>query len=212
MFETSLLFEKLPEEENTKWWSWGKSKLLGVVVLVALGVACMAWGTWLLYKPLETQVSDIPLLNLDETSSIYVDVGGAVAHPGIYPLQEGERMATALEAAGGLTSDADRNYVNASLNLSAKLKDEQKIYVPFMGERIETDSLTNQTASITTRNDNLVSINSAAETELDELPKIGPATAQKIIDGRPYTTIDELVSKKIIGEAVFAEIKASIKI
>lgn len=212
MFETSLLFEKLPTEDKSSRWHWRTITLASVVVAVGLGMACLAWGTWLYFKPFEQHLSDIPLLNLDQSSSIYVDVGGAVSNPGIYPLEEGERMAAAIDAAGGLASDADTDYLNTTLNLSAKLKDEQKIYIPFVGEKISSGATTDLTEIPNVSTTQLVSINTATESELDELPKIGPTTAQKIIDGRPYTTIDDLVTKKIVSETVLAEIKALVKI
>jgi DNA uptake protein ComE-like DNA-binding protein len=56
----------------------------------------------------------------------------------------------------------------------------------------------------------LVNINSASVGELDMLPGIGKATADKIIGNRPYGSIDELVGKKIVGEKVFEEIKEKI--
>ena len=57
-----------------------------------------------------------------------------------------------------------------------------------------------------------ININAASEQELDSLPGIGPIYAQKIINGRPYSSIDELLSKKIVGSKVFEEIKEKITV
>jgi competence protein ComEA len=57
---------------------------------------------------------------------------------------------------------------------------------------------------------NLVDINSASKDELVALPGIGDAYAQKIIDGRPYTSKAQLVSKKILPKATYEGVKAQI--
>lgn len=53
----------------------------------------------------------------------------------------------------------------------------------------------------------LISINSASQFELELLPGVGPVTAQKIIDNRPYETLEELVIKKAVGQKLFEKIK-----
>ncbi|MBI2031754.1 MAG: helix-hairpin-helix domain-containing protein [Candidatus Levybacteria bacterium] len=134
---------------------------------------------------------------------IMVDVEGAVLSPGVYNLSQNARIKDALIAAGGLSGSADRDWIAKNLNLAAKLSDAAKLYIPFKGE-----------AGIQSYNSggiNLISssinINSASMKELDSLSGIGPVTAQKIIDGRPYQAVDELISKKIIGNSVFEKIK-----
>ena len=58
----------------------------------------------------------------------------------------------------------------------------------------------------------LININSASQTELEALPGVGPVTAGKIIDGRPYQTLEELKSKKAVGNALFEKIKDKLTI
>jgi len=53
----------------------------------------------------------------------------------------------------------------------------------------------------------LVSINSGTQAELEELPGIGPVTAGKIIDNRPYGSVQELLERKIVGKTTFEKIK-----
>ncbi|WP_193434256.1 SLBB domain-containing protein, partial [Streptococcus suis] len=61
----------------------------------------------------------------EEPSQLVVDVKGAVAKPGLYTLEAGARVNDAVEAAGGLTSQADPK----SINLAQKLSDEAVVYV-----------------------------------------------------------------------------------
>jgi len=134
-------------------------------------------------------------------SKIKVDVEGEVIKPGVYELSQDARVQDALIAAGGLTSDANRK----AINLAAKIVDGQKIYVPAEGEIVTgtTRSTSSGQASIT----GLISVNSASTSELEELPGIGPVTAGKIIDNRPYGSVEELLERKIVGKATYEKIR-----
>lgn len=144
---------------------------------------------------------------------IFVDVSGAVTHPGIYTVQYDERVAAAIAAAGGLDDLADAAYLAETLNLAKTLSDGEKIYIPFsqtQSNEAEGDPPIDETKSSSA--DSLISINNATESQLDELPKVGAVTAQKIIKGRPYSKIDELTEKKIVSSSVWTEISSLIKI
>jgi competence protein ComEA len=222
MFETSLLFNST--SENTEYiplWTTKKIRLLAISTMLISGIACTAWGTWLFFNKVSSSQpnSDQSLFSLeqDTESYLYIDVGGAVERPGLYSVKDGDRVSTAIEAAGGLSVVADNAFINTSLNLSARLKDEQKIYIPFEGESseqeiTETPLLASSDMNSSVNDVSLISINSASEEQLDELPKVGPATVEKIIAGRPYSAIDELLSRSIIGQSLFDEIKELIKI
>jgi competence protein ComEA len=144
---------------------------------------------------------------------IYVDVSGAVTNPGIYTVQYDERVAAAIAAAGGLLELADTAYVAETLNLAKTLSDGEKIYIPYsqsQSDQAERDLPIDETKSNSV--DSLISINNATESQLDQLPKVGAVTAQKIIKGRPYSKIDELIEKKIVSTSVWTEISNLIKI
>ena len=145
-------------------------------------------------------------------SEVYVDVDGAVASPGVYRLKDGARVAQAIDAAGGLTPEADVT----GLNRASKVTDGQKIYVPKVGEQqavaagggadggAVVASGTNDTAG-------LININTASAAELQTLSGIGPSMAQSIIDERtkngPFASVDDLMRVSGIGEKKLAKIK-----
>jgi competence protein ComEA len=163
-----------------------------------------------------------------QTSSkkIAVEISGAVIHPNVYTVSEGARMNDILKLAGGLSPEADSFYVARNFNMAKYVGDQEKIYIPyswdiyngtFSEEKRILEYLTPMGSSDIApiadgESIESLSINSATLDELDSLPGIGPTTAQKIIDSRPYTTIEELLSKKILKSNVYEQIKNTIKI
>lgn len=139
---------------------------------------------------------------------ILVDVGGAVSKPGIYELSSVARVNDALVAGGGLVAEADRDWVSQNLNLAAKLKDGDKVYVPWKGSIEDSPSLRKGESSLEER----ININTATLAELDQLWGVGPVTVQKIIDNRPYAKVEELLEKKIVKGNVYDAIKDKITV
>lgn len=149
--------------------------------------------------------------------SIIVDVAGAVVKPGVYHLSSEARLQDALIAAGGLSGNADRAWVAKSLNLAAKLQDAAKIYIPTMSESSKGDTgdrgaIGGLGSTGIVNSNQQMNVNTASQSQLESLSGVGPVTAQKIIDGRPYSSIDELLSKKIVGKSVFGKIKDKIAV
>jgi len=140
------------------------------------------------------------------SANLTVDVSGAVNKPGVFKLPDGSRINDALQAAGGVASEsASKKYLAQNLNLAQVIVDGQKIYIPFEGE--ETPVVTTTLGATSAGQ---ISINNATSSELDTLPGIGPATASKIISGRPYKSIEELLTKKIVGQSVYEQIKGKV--
>lgn len=139
--------------------------------------------------------------------TISVDVSGAVEKAGVYKLQDGSRVEEAILAAGGFNETADGEYISKYLNMAQKLSDGTKIYVPFSGETVNTQGSGIVAGSSTQAK---VNINTASQAELESLPGIASVRASNIISGRLYQNIEELLSRKIIGPAIFENIKDQI--
>ena len=134
---------------------------------------------------------------------VKVDIGGAVERPGLYQLEANARVADVIERAGGIKNSAHIEYVNKQLNLAQQLTDGQKIYIPFQDENVESKSSSTQVSGV---KNGTININTATASELDSLVGIGEARAAKIIENRPYLSINELVSKGVITKSVLDNI------
>ncbi|MCL4382301.1 MAG: ComEA family DNA-binding protein [Patescibacteria group bacterium] len=146
-------------------------------------------------------------LGASVSAQIKVDVEGAIVSPGVYELVSGSRIQDLLIRAGGLSGEADREWISQNLNLAAKLIDGGKVYVPKMGERKTGEAILGYEDIA-----NKININNASSSDLDKLSGVGPVTAQKIIDGRPYQAIEDLLSRKIINKSTFEKIKDKISV
>lgn len=119
---------------------------------------------------------------------ITISITGEVNRPGTYTLPWGAKVEDAIQLAEGFTEVAAADLVNLAAPLDA-------------GEQIFVPAITTETGS------ERVSVNSASATELDTLPGVGPTTAQRIIEGRPYNTIEDLLGVKGIGEKTLEKLR-----
>lgn len=184
---------------------------LGIIGLIFFGCGLI----WLFFGS-QSASRDIIFEPATENSKpnsakIVVDIEGAVLKSGVYTLSSDSRLKDALVAAGGLSAEADREWVAKNLNLAVRLSDGAKIYVPAKGEAQRDTSIKSIKGSTDVAGGQ-ININSASEGELDSLPGVGPVTAQKIIAGRPYASIEDLLNKKIVGSKVFSQIKDRITV
>ena len=155
--------------------------------------------------------------------TIVIHITGEVKKEGVIYLEKGARIVDAIKEAGGETKNADLSQVN----LAYELQDGQKIYIPNKNEKIsqyiigingETiDSNGTNTGNESTSSSKegaKVNINTATQNELDGLPGIGPALAQRIIDFREengnFKSIEDIQNVKGIGNSKFDEIKDKI--
>lgn len=148
-----------------------------------------------------------------EAAKIVVDIGGEVVSPMVVELDEGSRVGDAIEAAGGVTENADLT----DINRAAFVEDGEKIYIPPAEiEGAEGDGDGSSSGYQTGRGDGKININTADSAQLQELDGIGPATAQKIIDYRKengrFSSIEDIKNVSGIGDKSFEKIKDRIKV
>jgi competence protein ComEA len=138
---------------------------------------------------------------------IRVHVAGAVRLPAVYELLPGSIVRDAVEAAGGPSPDADLDHINLALELC----DQQQIYVPCQGETDPPPPVSGATQDDGGQVNTPVNINLAMATELETLPRIGPAIAQRIIEYReangPFAAIEDIQDVPGIGPATFEGLK-----
>lgn len=153
-------------------------------------------------------------INSDKsTEKIIVHISGAVNSPGVIELEEGLRVKDAIELANGLKDNADLT----NINLAEKVVDECKIYIP---EKKDNDSENNNEKINYDQKSNevkkSVNINTANIAELQTLPGIGQATAEKIIEYRKkngkFSKIEDIKNVRGIGEAKFEDLKEYINV
>jgi competence protein ComEA len=167
-----------------------------------------------------TNVNDVNEVNekieveedLDLPMDIMVHISGQVYQPGIYKLVTGDRVIDAVNLAGGLTKDADIDRIN----LAKKIVDEEKIYIPKVGENVDSNIVEGNTANMEINggsensNSNKININTCTKEELMSLPGIGDVLSDRIIEYRKTTkfnTIEDIKNVSGIGEAKFNDIK-----
>ena len=149
----------------------------------------------------------------NEGSEIVVEIAGEVERPGVYKLPKNSRIEDLLVAAGGVSPNADRDWMEKSLNRAARLADGTKIYIPAVNERSGVLSANNlgvaggSDAVRGSGGSNLININLASQNELESLPGIGPVYAQNIIEHRPYSNVEELLTKGALRKSTYEEIK-----
>ncbi len=179
------------------------------LILFVAGILIFGYGLFSAYsqdqsaKTAAQTAKDFPSLPpVAQVKQLTVDVEGAVVRPGVYQLAAGSRIQDALIRAGGLALAADRQVIAKSVNLAQPLTDGVKIYLPQVGEQAAVSSLGKSVAGMATTN-----INTATESDLEALSGVGPVTAGKIIAGRPYQSVDELLQKKVLTKSVYDKVK-----
>lgn len=165
------------------------------------------------YEDLEITETEEIVEEPEEKEKIKVHIAGSVVSEGIVELEEGARVADAIDQAGGTTADANMNQVN----LAYKVQDGQKIYIPNINEEeYEITEDMEGIQNIYETNSDIININTATQTELELLPGIGPSTASKIIKYREengeFKVIDDIKNVSGIGDAKFESIKDQITV
>lgn len=188
----------------------GLRALVAVVAVVALGAAALAWWSRPRPEPVLAQSATAAPAVAGPTApaELVVAVSGEVHEPGLVELPPGARVADAIEAAGGLLPDADVDH----LNLARKVVDGELIAVgipPPAGAA--GDPAAPGPGPVGPGPGGKVNLNTATIAELETLPGIGPAMAQRVVDYRtengPFTSVEQLREVSGIGEVRFAELE-----
>jgi competence protein ComEA len=176
-----------------------RTPILAALVLLLAGAAAVIYFRRPAYEPIE--IVDGPSSSDAAPAELAVYVTGAVFEPGVCYLPQGSRVEQALQAAGGPKPEADLDRVN----LARRVRDEEQIYVPAVGE----ESVPAQPGS--SSGGDLINLNTATPAELETLPGVGPALAQRIVEHReaqgPFATIEDITAVRGIGEGLFDEIR-----
>ena len=181
-----------------------------VILVVAAGIAlALAFAVW--HRPQAPPPSGVeppataPGASPATTRGRYVTVhvSGAVSHPGLVSLPEGNRVADALAAAGGVRTGGELR----NINLAARLTDAMHIAVPWIGEDLSTG--TGEPADRSP--DFPVDVNSAGADRLTELPGVGHVLATRILAHRethgPFAVLEDLLDVPGIGEGKLAGLR-----
>ena len=141
-------------------------------------------------------------------SEIVVEIVGAVPAPGVYRLSAGSRVGDLVQLAGGYGPRVDTARAEQELNLAAPLRDGDHLRVPSRDD-VAAGGPSGGAGSGGT-GDALVDLNRATQSELEELPGVGPATAEKIIGAReeaPFAAVEDLRTRGILGEKTFEKLR-----
>ena len=144
-------------------------------------------------------------------SDVRVYVTGAVNDPGVHRVDEGARLADAVQAAGGAAPDADL----VAVNLAVRVADEDHWHIPRMGEAGPPSTAIRGSTDSPGGSDK-VDVNSASVEELETLPQIGEVRARDIIAHRdangPFNTIEDLIEVSGIGPRTLDTIRDLIEV
>ena len=196
------------DEWKEKWESWSlsaKAALIGGILLILVGMGS-------LFSKKEESVEETTVVettvlaektevSTTQETVIFVDIKGAVKNPGVYQMKVGDRVKDALEAAGGLTEEADSQKVN----LAKRLEDQMVIVVPKVGE--EAEEIPAGATSKEEAKEGKVNINTATVEELKTLKGVGEKKAEAIIEYRKkngsFQTKEDLMKVRGIGKKLF---------
>lgn len=202
-----------------------KQKIMAVIIIAVIVVVIGYYyinSTKEIYEYNETAnvVEEIEEnVKIEEDEEIIVHIAGAVVTSGIVTVPTSSRINDVIEAAGGITDDADLTNVN----LAYMVEDGQKIYIPSIDDKeTECQAIITEDSGIAIIDEDyqeenkLININTASLIELMALPGIGEATAAKVIEYRQtngeFETIENIKEVSGIGDAKFNTIKEFITV
>ena len=193
------------KEKGESWSLAIKSAVIGGVLLLLVGVGGLLPKKEEAVEESEALVTTVLAEKTEENTTleavIFVDIKGAVKKPGVYQMKAGDRVKDAIDAAGGLTAEADSQKVN----LAQRVEDQMVIVVPKVGE--EAEAIPAGVTSKETSKEGKVNINTATVEELKTLKGVGEKKAEAIIEYRKkngsFKTKEDLMKVRGIGKKLF---------
>ena len=201
--------------------------IVGIVIVIIVIIFYYINSTKDIYNPIQTnevveEIAEEKEKTIsEEEQKIIVHITGAVVNNGIVEVKESARINDVIEAAGGVTDDADLRNVN----LAYAVKDGQKIYIPSKNDKENTENLEiisdEAGTDIINKGDEeqtsgKVNINTSTKEELQTLSGIGESTASKIIiyreENGKFKAIEDIKNVPGIGDAKFENIKDKITV
>ena len=196
------------DEWKEKWESWSlavKGAVIAVVLLLLVAVGGLLPKKEEAVEETEVVVTTVLAEKTEESATleavVFVDIKGEVKKPGVYQMKAGDRVKDAIDAAGGLTAEADSQKVN----LAQRVEDQMVIVVPKVGE--EAEAIPAGVTSKETSKEGKVNINTATVEELKTLKGVGEKKAEAIIEYRKkngsFKTKEDLMKVRGIGKKLF---------
>jgi len=191
--------------------------------LIGLGVLICLIGGWYLSAKNATTHRSVDFVDAQSETQqrsrksatvsnkmVYVDVKGAVNHPGVYSVKSGLRVQDAITKAGGVAANADMNHVN----MAKQVTDQQVVYVPVTGE-VTTPMVGEAGGTEMTGSESsaapIININSASKDDLMKITGVGDKKADLILQYRQehgqFKTVEDLKNVSGFGDASVAKIK-----
>ncbi|MEC1302908.1 helix-hairpin-helix domain-containing protein [Lysinibacillus capsici] len=202
-------------------WQKYKKSMLFPSILVVSGLCYFYFSSSDSSPPQEELIETIQPIeekNLSESAEeavmqqVFVEIKGAVMYPGVYELEQDQRIKDVVQLAGGYTENADTQFINHA----QKVQDEMVIYIPIMGEQLEEGASSLLTLPTETNKEQKININKADVATLATLPGIGPSKALSILTYREengqFQTIDDLKNVSGIGDKTFEKLKDAITV
>lgn len=184
-------------------------KIISIIIICFLFISCNNNGELNEYSSElgvmdNIESSDVNKSVDNDDKSIIVHIAGEVLRSGVYEMSIGDRIIDVVNNAGGFTVDADKDAVN----LAEKIRDGMKIYIPKIGEKINTETNTDSSGDI-------IDINNASKDQLMKLPSVGDKTSDSIIkyrEEKPFKDFKDLLNVPGIGKKRLESFKGLISI
>lgn len=203
------------------WW------LLVLVAVVAIGLTALVWWRG---APAPTDAADLRVLDPGIAVApapaaqapltqmrVVIHLVGRVRHPGVVSLPAGSRLAQAVAAAGGLLPGT----AVTGVNLARRLVDGEQVAIGVTATTADGSGAAGGGSGVTSgaggpATAEVVDLNQATAEQLDSLPRVGPATAAKIIEYRsrhgPFRSVEQLLDVPGIGEATLANLRDRVRV